>query len=290
MALGTNQLTPTTSAVFIPEVWSREVIRAAEDALVMAPLCKRYDADVSQRGDIIHIPNISNLSANDKVVNTQITLQSPTESENTITIDQHKEVSFLVEDITKVQADYNLLSEYTKKAGFALAEAVDTALLALYSSLTSTDVGTYGTDITDATILAALQTLDEVNAPITERYFVIKPSQKTAIAKLDKFVKADYLGKVQEATPVKVGPNSRYEWGDIYGVPVFYTNQITSTSATPTQTHNICFHKEAFALAMQQKPRTQSSYVLEYLGNLVVVDELYGVSALRATFGVEVRS
>ena len=290
MALGTNQITVTTSAVFIPEVWSKEILRATEDALVMSPLVKRYDADVSQKGDIIHIPNISNLVAYEKVANTAVTLQSPTEDEDTITIDQHYHVAFMVEDIAKTQGDYNLLSEYTKKAGFALAEHVDTDLLGLYSSLTSTDVGTYGTDITDAAILAALQTLDEANAPITERFIVIKPSQKTAIAKLDKFVKADYLGSVQQATPVKTGPNSRYEWGDIYGTPVFYTNQVTSTSATPTQTHNLVFHKEAFALAMQQAPRTQSSYNLEFLGNLVVVDELYGYSVLRADFGVEMRS
>ena len=38
MALGTSHMTTATGAAFIPEVWSPEVLRATENALVMAPL------------------------------------------------------------------------------------------------------------------------------------------------------------------------------------------------------------------------------------------------------------
>lgn len=283
-------ITTTTAAVFLPEVWSMETLRAAEKALVMAGLVKRYDSLVKSRGDTIHIPNISNLSANDKTQGSETTTQTVTESETTISINKWKEASFEIEDIVKVQSNYDLMSEYTSKAGEAIARVVDTDLLALYSSLTSTDVGTYGNDLTDAVLVAAIQTLDEVDAPLEDRSLVIAPSQKAAIMKLDKFVKADYLGNYDQATPVKKGPNSRWLWGDIYGVPVYYTNQVPSTAGTPTQLHNVLFHKEAFALALQQAPRTQSQYRIESLGYRLTVDAIYGVSALRTTFGVEVRS
>jgi len=36
MALGTDQMTTTTGDSFIPSVWSAEVLRATENALVMA--------------------------------------------------------------------------------------------------------------------------------------------------------------------------------------------------------------------------------------------------------------
>jgi len=288
--LGSNHITTTTAGVFIPELWSVETLRATERALVMAPLVKRYDSLVKSRGDTVHIPHVSNLSVTEKTANTAVTPQTITETETTISINKWYEASFVVEDIVKIQSNSDLMSEYTSKAGYAIAKQVDDDLLALYSSLTSTDVGTYGTDISDATIVSAIQVLDEADAPLEDRYFVIAPSQKAAIMKLDKFVKADYLGQYQQATPVVKGPNSRFLWGDIYGIPVYYTNQVPTTTATPTQTHNIMFHKEAFALAMQQKPRTQSAYRLDYLAWLVVVDVIYGVSALRTTFGVEVRS
>ena len=290
MPLGTSQQTITTGAVFIPEIWSPEVLRAAENALVMAPLVKRFDSLVTQRGDTIHIPNLGNLTASSKTANTQVSLQAPTETDTTISLTSHYESSFLVEDILKVQSNYDLMAEYTSKAGESIARRVDTDLLGTYTSFTNTDVGSYGVDITDAVVVAAAEALDLANAPIENRAFVIYPTQKSALLRIDKFVKADYLGQYQMATVVRTGPNNRYMWGDIYGVPTYYTNQVTATAGTPTQYHNIMFHKEAIALALQQSPRTQSQYILEYLGNLVVVDVIYGYTATRPTFGIEVRS
>lgn len=290
MALGTDQITTTTADKFIPDVWSMEVLRATEDALVMAPLVKRYDSLVSKRGDTIHIPNLSNLSANDKAANTQVTLQSVTETETTININKHKETSFLVEDIVKVQSNYDLMSEYTSKAGFAIAEQVDADLLALYTGFTNTDVGTYGSNVTNAVVLSAIEALDLANAPLDDRNFVFDPRQKTAIAQIDQFVRADYLGNYQSAKPAASGPQSRQLWGELWGIPAYYTKQVPTTAGTPTQYHNILFHKEAIALAMQQKPRVQSNYILEYLGTLVVTDVIYGVKNLRGDFGIEIRS
>jgi len=283
-------ITTTTAAVFIPEVWSLETLRAAEASLTMAPMIKRYDSLVRGRGDTIHIPNISNLTANDKTQGSEVTTQAITETETSISIDQWKETSFEIEDIVKTQSQYDLRSEYTSKAGYAIAEAIDSDLLGLYSSLTSTDVGEYGVDVTDATLVTAIETLDNVNAPLEDRYFIVKPSQKSAVMKLDKFVSAYHLGDVNMSSPVQKGPNSRYLWGEIYGIPFYYSTQVNTTAGTPTQTHNMLFHKEAFALALQQAPRTQASYWQKDLAWIVTVDTIYGFSVLRSTFGVEVRS
>lgn len=290
MALGSSHMTTTTGTAFIPEVWSLEVLRAAENALVMAGLVKRFDSMVTKYGDTINIPNLTNLTASDKSASTQVTLQSPTETTTQILINKHKESSFLVEDILKVQSMYDLMSEYTSKAGESIARAIDTDLLGEYSNFTNTDVGTYGSDITDPVILAAIEQIDLANAPNEDRYFVIYPTQKTALMKIDKFVKVDSMGEYQEPTIVRKGPPSRYKWGDIYGIPVFWTKQVKQTAGTPTQTHNILFHKEAIALALQQAPRTQSDYIIEYLSTVVVVDVIYGVKTIRADFGIEVRS
>mgnify|MGYP001568242800 CR=1 FL=1 len=230
------------------------------------------------------------MTANSKTAQAQITLNATTESVTNISIDQHYEASFLIEDIVKVQSAYDLLSEYTSKAGFAIAEVIDTGLLSEYTNFTNTDVGTYGSDLTDAVILAAAEAIDLANAPMDNRAMVVYPTQKTALLKIEKFVKADFMGQYQEPTIVRKGPNSRYMWGDIYGTPVYWTKQVTATAGTPTQYHNIMFHKEAIALAMQQSPRTQSDYRLEYLGNLVVVDAIWGIKTLRPTFGIEMRS
>jgi hypothetical protein len=283
-------ITTTTAAAFIPELWSAETLRAQEAALVAAPLVKRYDSLVKGRGDTVHIPKVSNLAANDKAANTDVTLQSITEGEVTLLVDQWKEASFLVEDIVKVQSNYDLMAEYTGKAGYAIAKAIDSMLLGLYTTFSNPDVGTYGVDVTDPVIVAAIQSLDEANAPLEDRAIVFAPSQKAALMKLDKFVRADYLGQYQNPTPVKRGPNNRYMWGEIYGTPVFYTTQVATTAGTPTQTHNMLFHKEAMALALQLSPRTQGTYWQRSLGWLVTCDTIFGVGGLRADFGTEIRS
>ena len=186
MPLGTLQQTTTTGANFIPEIWSPEILRATENALVMAPLVKRFDSMVTGKGDTIHIPNLSNLTATSKSANVSVTLQAPTESVTNISIDQHYESSFLVEDILKVQSNYDLMGEYTSKAGESIARRIDTDLLGTYSSFTNTDVGAYGSDITDAVILAAAEAIDLANAPMEDRALIIYPTQKTALARIDK--------------------------------------------------------------------------------------------------------
>jgi hypothetical protein len=285
-----TNITTTTAAVFLPNLWSMDTLRATEKALVAAGLVKRYDSLVKGRGQAIIIPNISNLSANAKTANTDVTTQVITETSTTLNVNKWYESSFEIEDMVTVQSNYDLRSEYSEKAGYAIAAQIDSDVLALYTSFTTTDVGTYGVDITDATIVAALLALNTGDISLENRAFVIAPSQLAAIMKIDKFVKADYLGQYQLPTPVQKGPNSRYMWGEIYGVPVYYTNQVPVTLGSPVQTHNILLQKEAIALAVQQAPRLQAAYWLPALAWKVVVDTIYGVVGLRTAAGVEMRS
>jgi hypothetical protein len=283
-------ITTTTAAVFLPTLWSVETLRATEAALVAAGLVKRYDALVQARGQTINIPNISNLIANVKVANTSVQTQAITETQTVLNINKWYESSFEIEDLVTVQANYDLRSEYSEKAGYAIAKQVDTDLLALWNTFTTTPQGQYATDVSDATLVAAILQINLQDIPLENRAFIIHPNQLAAIMKIDKFVKADYNGSYQDPTPVKKGPNSRYMWGEIYGVPVYYTTNVPQTAATPLQTHNVLIHKEAWALALQQAPRLQAAYWLPDLAWKVVVDVIYGVTALRTTGGVEVKS
>ena len=286
-----TSFTTTTSSVFLPTVWSREVVRATENALVAAGLVKRYDYLVTGRGQTIDIPNISNaFTARAKVQGTDVTDDTATETQTQISINNWYYNSFIIEDIVSVQAIYDLRSEYSNKAGYSIAKKVDTDVMGNYSSWTNTAVGTYGIDLGDATIVAAYEALNLADMPLDDRAIIVYPKQISAIMKLDKFVKADYQGEYQKATRVQTGPNSRYLWGTIYGVPVYYTNNLPYTAATPTQYHNMLLHKEAIALALQQAPRLQAAYWLVSLGWRVIVDTIYGYSALRLTGGVEIRS
>ncbi len=281
MPLGTNQMTVTTAANFIPELWALDVIEAAESKLVMANLVERFDDLAAEGGDTIHIPNVSNLTANDKVANTQVTLNSPTEAKTDITIATHKEVSFVIEDIVATQSKKSLREVYTKKAGYAIAKAIDTHLCGLYSGL-SQSVNA-GAAVTKAHLLSAMTYLDDADAPVEDRYLVIRPVVKADILNITAdFTSADYIRNGQPA-PLATGMI-----GDCLGFQVFQSTNVAAVTVTSTTYHCLAFQKGAFALAVQLGPRVQASYEQAYLGWLITLDVIYGYKLLRDTYAVDV--
>lgn len=282
MALGSDQQTITTGANFIPELWGPAVISATEDNLVFDPLVWDLSDPAKGKGDTIHLPAISNFTANTKSANTQVVLNAPTEGVTNLLIDRHEECSFLLEDLLKIQMSFPLMKFYTGKAGFALAEQRDTRINNLVASF-SQIVGSSGVNLGDEQIRNAIEFLDLANAPMTDRHFVIYPTQKNALFAIDKYFRADQRG--DGASKILTGG----KFGEIYGMPVYVSNNI-GTSGTPAARLNAMFHREAIAIARQEGQRVQSDYILEYLGNLVVADNVYGIVETRDTFGVWLRS
>lgn len=299
MALGTNDMTITTGDVFLPEIWSRETQRATQSSLVLANLVKRFDDDLTDGGDLLRVPKVSNLTANAKAANTQVTLNAPVEDQFTMSINRHFESSYLVEDRLKVQSKYNLLNEYSEKAGYAIGQKIDADIAGLYSGLTQT-VGNSTTDITDANIVRAIQYLDDADAPQTDRYFVIKPAGLAHIRLIDKFSRWDALGinpnpasgagGLSNLSSVvrRIGPNGFV--GTIYNLAVYMSTNLVEESGTSDTVHNLVFQKEAFALGMQLKPRMQFQYKQEYLGMLATTDAIWGFAEYRDAFAVDFRS
>lgn len=278
MGLGSDHLTTTTSAEFIPAVWINEVRAAREANLVMAKRVKLINHN-NKPGDKVNIPDVSNLSAENKESQNQVKLQSTTESKFTVSINKWKHVAFLLEDIVKVQSATNLRKEYTDKAGYAIAKSVDSDLASLYQDL-NTSIGAKGIELDEEIILDAKKRLDEANVPRTDRTLLIAPSQEKSLLKISRFTEAHKIadgGKTLRDGMI----------GRIHGFDVFVT---TNLPEDETGTKNLAFHKDAFVLATQTYPRVQAAYVLEYLGTLVVVDEIYGVEIFRNDHAVIINS
>jgi hypothetical protein len=86
-----------------------------------------------------------------------------------------------------------------------------------------------------------------------------------------------------------IGPNGFV--GVLYGqVECYKSTNIYEESGTSDTVHNLLFHREAFAKAMQLKPRTQFQYKQEYLGTLATTDALWGYAEYRDEFGVDFRT
>lgn len=277
------RFTISEANVFLPEVWTKDVLVAREASLVLAKLVDRYDEDAAEGGDTINIPIVSNLTAYAKAANTSVTLQSPTEDDVNLALNRHFEASILVEDRVAKQAKrtYALLQKYSARAGYAVSKQMDTDLSGLYSSL-SQYVGDGSTAISRTNLLRSVQYLDDAEAPESERYGVWKPAAKADLLDIDGFVFAEHIGT---DVPVRKGLV-----GELFGLTNYVTTQITTVAATPSVVHNLVFHKEAFALAVQMQPRMQFQYKQEYLGTLATVDSLWGYGIQRNDHAVDYRS
>jgi len=284
MALGTNHQTIATHTIFIPELWDSRSQRERERALHLANFVYRRDDEVDAYGDVLTTQTISNLTANDKAASTQVTLQTPTEANVSLTIDKHKEASFLIEDNLAAKSMLNLQREYVGKGAYGVGRQVDTDLFGLSASLTQTPVGTAGVALTDAVVLAAWEALTVSDVPQEERCWFFYPDCMTDLWQLEKFIRTDFV------TGETLNNNiNGLTVGYLYGAPVKLTTNIpsTSTGSPATISHgNLYLHREAFQLGMQKKIRTQIDYILEYLAYLTVIDAIYGVAVYRADHGV----
>lgn len=311
MALGTNHVTNTTAATFIPELWSDEIIAAYKRNLVLANLVNRMPM-VGKKGDTVHIPKPTRGAASAKAAETQVTLIAATETEVVVTIDKHYEYSRLIEDITDVQALSSLRKFYTDDAGYALAKQVDDDLFLLGTGFGDGTVaagapadwvhsnsyyvdGANGitafvedtvaaTDVfTDLAFRELIKLMDDQDTPMDNRFLVVPPSAKQEIMGIDRYQSSDFVNN-------KGVVNGKI--GTLYGIDVYVsTNCPEIESAAENAVGGVqvkgafLAHKDTMVLAEQMGVRTQSQYKQEYLADLMTADTLYGTQVLRPETG-----
>ena len=295
MALGTDNVTVTTAATFIPEIWSDEIAAAYKKSLVAANLVKKMSFK-GKKGDTVHIPVPTRGSAASKTAGAQVTLIAATESEVTVSINNHYEYSRLIEDIVEAQALSSLRQFYTDDAGYALGKQVDTDLIKLgriaqsganTAAYTKGYIGGDGSTLyvaannnasalTDAGIRRAIQRLDDSDVPMDGRFFIIPPSSRNTLMGLARYTEQAFVGEVGSANTIRNG-----EIGNLYGMPVFVSSNADTTSGSTAARACLMAHKDAMVLVEQVGVRSQTQYKQEYLGTLFTADTLYGVAELR---------
>ena len=293
MALGTNHVTTTTAANFIPEVWSDEIVASYKKNLVLANLIKKMSFK-GKKGDTVHIPSPTRGSASAKTAGNQVNLIAATEGEVVVSIANHYEYSRLIEDIVEAQALASLRGFYTEDAGYALAKQVDTTLVQLArgarggnaanQAYTGGIIGSTGAAYTsgtsnaaaiaDAGIRKAIQILDDQDVPMDGRSLIVPPTARNSMLGIARFTEQAFKGN---GSTLMNG-----EFGDIYGVKVYVsTNCDTAAGNTSTDRVALMIQRDWSVLVEQIGVRSQTQYKQEYLGTLFTADTLYGAAELR---------
>jgi N4-gp56 family major capsid protein len=295
MALGTDNVTVTTAATFIPEIWSDEIVAAYKQSLVAANLVKKMSFK-GKKGDTLNIPIPARGAASAKAAGAQVTLIAAVETNIAIALNKHYEYSRLIEDIVEVQALSSLRQFYTDDAGYALGKEVDTNIIQLgriaqgganTAAYTKGYIGGDGSTLyvagsnnasalTDAGIRRAIQRLDDSDVPTDGRFFIIPPSSRNTLMGLARYTEQAFVGEQGSANTIRNG-----EIGNLYGIPVFVSSNADTTSGSTAARACLMAHKDSMVLVEQMGVRSQTQYKQEYLATLYTADTLYGVAELR---------
>lgn len=292
----------TQAAGFIPEVWAQTGLGKLMGELYLAKnVARDSDFEATGKGSKVTIGKRGALAAHAKAANGTVTLQNPTDSPVEITLDEHWEVTFIVEDIVKAQSNAKLMEGYMEDAVGVLAEKIETKLSALHTGFANAT----GADII-AKLKNARATLSTNKAPKTDRFAYLEPELINELLDADGFMDTSKYGN---SMPVQEG-----EFGKFLGFRIFESIYADVTGTSPLVTHNLAMHKNGLVLATRPMPvltpaeqakigvdqtvverdgiimRVTHSYDTDYLGHKITLDTLFGVGALRSTFGIDIEN
>lgn len=262
---------------YIQEMWAREIEQPFDKKLQMAKLVQDRSGLVAGGGDVIRVPFTAGVNARAKSASTNITFDSPEGSPIAINIDKHYYVGVLIEDIAKVQSNYDLKSAFQTRMSEALARQIDTDLHALYGSAGTTVSA--GDAVDDADILSVVAALDAANAPQSERRGIVGHYTKGDLLGINKYTAYDQTGKTGKAVDGTDGLI-----GSVYGIDLYHSGNVPTSSTG----RNLFFHKSAVTLARQQKPKFEMEYSVDALGWKTALHTVYGVGVERAASLIEV--
>lgn len=265
-----------------------------------------YSNDVAQFGQTVTVTKRGAVTAQPKVENESVTKQAPSETNVSVTLDQHYHVTVGASDLSRAFAKagigdvitpevlkkvQEILGGYAEDSAIVLAEKVEDTLASLYVNAGDTYNAGSAVELADLRAVRRMMVTAKVpkNAPIN--------------AYLDEYAVED-LPLTDAAT---LGTNRPIIEGSIArlaGLDIFET-QCVKTSGSPSTYHDLIYTKDAIALAVRPLPndgeifggvkqfaavapstglsiRVTTSYNPDYLFPQFTMDLLWGVKVIRS--------
>lgn len=284
---------------FIKEVWSPIIHDLKQAQMSILNFAQDLSYLLSDGGDVINVPNIyTNVFSvqTQSVEGAGVVDESPAPANKTLTVDTHKYIAFVIgkKTMKQISSLYPLNQKYAEQARDLLIAAVETSLFALVTSLTTTDVGSGTTAVSDLTVRSAIKTLTSTDGSVFElskmAFFFHPTVYWMQLLGISKYYEKQKSGM----QPVKDGnfgaqAVSESYMGRLYSIPLYISPRVPIAS---TVVSNMLLHEDAFAYAMHTDGQNgidiATDYLVQNLAWLTVVDIIYGVACLRPGAGVTI--
>lgn len=272
-----------TTSPLNAEMWSKKMGILLKKALVGREICEVWGESGLKGYDTINRPYLSDLSVNTYTPGTGVTIQDIGSTNEQLSINQFKEVSFYVDNVEDLQSFYNFMDVQTDRATYQLANTIDAAIFAQYANTTSTDLTnanlpggsaaagaiTGTTSNIQAVFTGLRQLMRTANVAMTgDTYIVLDP------------VEAELLERNFAASGFSTADSTLRNGfaGNAYGVQVYVSNNLTTASNV---LHSIGGKKGGISLAVQMEPKVSIREVDNKLGVNVLCNTVYGIKTFK---------
>ena len=219
----------------------------------------------------IELPRSGGFSVGSKSENTKVDSQIVTWEADTISLDQHRVIQFVLEDKAAIQSNVATVKDAIMKATKALALDMDTKII-VELRLASSSAPDHLIKFTDTTnedielgdILAARKLLIDQNIDPRECFMGVGSDQEKFMLAIDNFISAEKYGSNE---PILNG-----EIGKIYGMKVIVHTGFNQEA--------LFWHPSAVGFAIQQGTRFQTESALSDLGTRYSLDYIAGFEVL----------
>lgn len=271
--MATGNITRSTEAAGIDEIFLDDVLRAREFNIVIQKQVDRSWEEGYKHGDVFHKRRIPNIETQSKVAETALNATVYVDTQQDLVINSHIACAIKQEDIAAVLSRTDTKAEMTKKMGYALARKVDVDLAALAQNFSQV-VGTLGVELTYDNLLRAVRYFDDAGVSMMDdACWIFSPAQKEGIMKMDTFINRDYVGD-----RAAMDAHTRATVAEFQGAPVLISNLLRSPASG--QHENMLIQKDGIALVFAQDPKTSTDRIALDLADVVVMDEIYGYSEI----------
>tara|TARA_B100001093_G_scaffold108594_1_gene100858 strand:+ start:986 stop:1858 length:873 start_codon:yes stop_codon:yes gene_type:complete len=272
-----GNVTKTTAANFIPEMWRDAILDYAERKFVLRNQVQDFSSMLAGGGDILNIPKVAEETAAAKSAGSAVTYQNNTDGVIQLTVDQHHYEAKRIEDIVRVQESADLFNAYAQSMGYALAKKVENYIAALMQTASGNDVQLAADDtMTTALVRSGLEKLLDAGYDYGDgnTFMYASPKAYMSLLGLGDFTESQKRGDDEN-------PNVTGRLISAYGMELYPSTDWSEGGTSSTETASI-FRSESIYFAQQVAPRVQSSYDIDHLATSVVADVLFGAALSHA--------
>ena len=270
-------VTVTTAANFIPEMWRDAILDYAERKFQLRNQVSDFSSMLSNGGDVLNIPKVKEETAAAKSADSAVTYSAQTDGVRQLSINQHHYEAKRIEDIVRVQESADLFNAYAKSMGYALAKKVESFLAATIKGASGNNVGLNADDTFNTALFRfGLEKLLDAGHDYADGSFYMYASPKSYMSMLGlgEFTEAQKRG--DEQNPLATGRII-----SAYGLPLYASTDWDEGGTSSSETASI-FSRDSVYFAQQIAPRVQSAYDIDHLATSVVADVLFGAALSHA--------